>query len=381
MKTWPVQDLCYKCHGRLDEEKSVHTPVKKGACKDCHDPHSSEFAPLLIAEKATLCFECHKADKLKHGKFAHSPFEESKCLSCHEAHNAENAPILKDSGKALCFSCHAPKATAANGVRAAYRIDLSKKKVHKPVQGDGTCQACHSQQHGADNKDLLLTKTTPETCFKCHAKFDDFAYQHGAVKTGKCTTCHDPHSADEDGLLRASRQKKLCFLCHVDDVSKKRVIHKPILEKGCTACHDPHGADYPFDLTDGEGKALCYKCHKPVDKVAKPHAALLRDGCTGCHDPHGTNNAKLLGQPTNALCISCHETQKDGAHVVFAGQVSHKTFGGSDPKHKEKEFSCVSCHDPHGTDNPKLFYFGSTKAGMCVYCHGEKPRQASASKP
>ena len=372
LKTWPLEKLCYSCHARVDDEKSVHAPVKSGDCKGCHDPHSSEFAPLLIAEKATLCFECHKQDKLKHGKASHAPFAEGKCLSCHEVHSAESAPLLKASGKQLCLTCHDVKSTDPAAARRVFRIDLAKKKIHKPLQGDGTCQTCHTQQHGGKTKSLLVTLTAPELCFKCHAKFDDLPFVHGAVKTGKCTTCHDPHSGDEDGLLRATRQKKLCFLCHVDDMSKRRVIHKPILEKGCTACHDPHGSDYPYDLIDGEGKEVCYKCHKPVDKVKQPHAALIRDGCTGCHDPHGSNNAKLLSQPINALCISCHERQKDGTHVSAP---AHKMFGGSDPKHREKEFSCVSCHNPHGTDNPKLFYFGSSAKGMCVYCHGDKTKQ------
>ena len=374
MKVWPLEKNCYGCHARVDDEKSVHTPVKSGDCKGCHDPHSSEFPPLLIAEKATLCLECHKRDKLKHGKASHAPFEEGKCLSCHEVHSAESAPLLKASGKQLCLTCHGTRSTDPAAARTAFRIDLGKKQVHKPLQGDGTCQTCHTQQHGGQTKALLLTKTEPDNCYKCHQKFDDLAYQHGAVKTGKCTVCHDPHSADEAGLLRASKQQKLCFLCHVDDMSKRRVIHKPITEKGCTACHDPHGADYPFNLTDGEGKDLCYKCHKPVDKVQRPHAALARGGCTGCHDPHGSNNANLLSQPINALCISCHEKQKDGSHVSAP---AHKMSGGSDPKHRQKEFSCVSCHDPHGTDNPRLFYFGTTSKGMCVYCHGDKTRQAA----
>jgi predicted CXXCH cytochrome family protein len=382
MKNWPLEKVCYGCHARVDEEKSVHTPVKSGDCKGCHDPHSSEFPSLLVAEKKSLCFECHKQEKLKHGKNSHAPFTEGKCLSCHEVHSGESAPLLKASGKQLCLSCHDPKSKDAAAPRTAYRIDLGKKKVHNPLKGDGTCQTCHTQQHGSANKSLLLTKTTPDTCFKCHQKFDDLPYQHGAVKTGGCAVCHDPHSSDEGGLLRVSKQQKLCFLCHVDDMSKRRVIHKPIQEKGCTACHDPHGADYPFNLTDGEGKDLCYKCHKPVDKVKQPHAAITRDGCVGCHDPHGANNAKLLNQTVNALCASCHDKQKDGTHVTFAGQPPHKMFGGSDPKHKEREFSCVSCHSPHGTDNPKLFYFGNTKAGMCVYCHGEKPRrEAKAAVP
>ena len=103
--------------------------MKSGKCLGCHDPHSSETPPLLIAEKASLCFECHKQEKLKHGKFSHSPFEENKCLSCHEVHSAEKAPLLKSAGKELCLSCHDSKATGSTITRAAARIDLKKKKV------------------------------------------------------------------------------------------------------------------------------------------------------------------------------------------------------------------------------------------------------------
>lgn len=373
LKTWPLRNLCSRCHARVDDGKSVHAPVKRGDCKGCHDPHSSEFAPLLIAETSKLCFECHEPDKLKHGKADHPPFAEGRCLECHEAHSAESAPLLKATGRALCLSCHAARAPSAM-VRPSFRIDLARKKVHKPLQGEGDCLACHSQKHGADNRALLKTRTAPETCFKCHAKFDDLPYQHGAVKTGRCTVCHDPHSADESGLLRTS-SREVCFLCHQDDVSGRRLVHKPIRDKGCTACHDPHGADHPFNLIDGEGKDLCSKCHKPVDRVRRPHAALTRDGCTGCHDPHGSDYPGLLGKSVNSLCISCHEKQATGAHVSSPPLPPHKMSGGTDPKHRNREFSCISCHDPHGTDNPGLFYFGSSKAGMCVYCHGDKARE------
>ena len=377
MKAWPVEETCYKCHARV-EEKSVHSPVRKGDCKGCHDPHSSPFAPLLVAEKSKLCFECHKPEKLKHGKVDHTPFAEGKCLGCHDAHGSDAAPVLKAGGKELCLSCHDVKAASPIKVRPAFRVDLGKKKIHKPVQS-GDCQDCHTQKHGADNRNLLKTATSPETCYRCHQKFDDLPHQHGAVKTGKCTVCHDPHSANEAGLLRASKKDQVCFLCHKDDLTGRRLIHKPVQEKGCTACHDPHGSDYAFNLIDGEGKDLCYKCHKPVDKVRRPHAALTRDGCTGCHDPHGSNLPALLGKSVNALCTSCHEAQATGTHVSTP---PHKMSGGSDPKRKDREFSCISCHNPHGTDNPGLFYFGSTKQGMCVYCHGDKLRErAQAVRP
>jgi len=377
MKTWPLEASCYRCHPRLDDDKSVHAPIKKGDCKGCHDPHSSEFAPLLVAEKGKLCFECHKADKLKHGKAAHTPFAEGRCLDCHDPHRSEAAPVLRASGKALCLECHGPKASGAAAARAPFRIDLGKKKVHKPLQGDGTCQTCHTQKHGGATRALLTAPTAAQTCFKCHQKYDDLPYVHGAVKTGKCTGCHDPHSADEPGLLRASKKQQVCFACHKDDLTGRRVIHKPIEEKGCTACHDPHGGDHPFSL-EAEGKDLCHKCHKPVGKVQRPHAALTRYGCTGCHDPHGSDNPALLGVRTNPLCISCHEKQRTGDHFATP---AHKMSGGSDPKHREKEFSCVSCHDPHGTDNPKLFYFGTSAKNMCVYCHGDKTKNLTRAAP
>jgi predicted CXXCH cytochrome family protein len=115
-----------------------------------------------------------------------------------------------------------------------------------------------------------------------------------------------------------------------------------------------------------------------VGEVARPHAALTRDGCTACHDPHGSNNAGLLAASVNALCSGCHEQQKLGDHV---SKPAHKIAGGSDPKHRDREFNCISCHDPHGTDNPKLFYFGSTPQGMCVYCHEKRGSTVSRSGP
>ena len=103
--------------------------------------------------------------------------------------------------------------------------------------------------------------------------------------------------------------------------------------------------------------------------MKRPHAALARYGCTACHDPHGAPEEGLLLKPVNTLCVSCHAEQKDGTHVTALVPKGHKVAGGRDQHKRGRDFNCVSCHNPHGTDNPKLFYYGTSGKDMCTYCH------------
>jgi predicted CXXCH cytochrome family protein len=110
-----------------------------------------------------------------------------------------------------------------------------------------------------------------------------------------------------------------------------------------------------------------------MDAGKVKHAALERYGCTGCHDPHGTANRYLLAKPVNDLCTSCHPAQNDGLHVTkMAGAKGHVISGLLDPRRPDRQLSCASCHNPHGSDNPKLFYLGATPMEACDGCHGNK---------
>jgi predicted CXXCH cytochrome family protein len=297
---------------------------------------------------------------------------EGRCLDCHDPHRSDYKAQAVEKGRKLCLTCHDAKAKPGPAVASAqFRLDLSKKVVHKPVANDD-CQSCHTQQHSSDNPGLLL-KPVLDTCFRCHTRFDEmYKFQHGAARLGRCTVCHEPHSSDNRALLATAKINDLCFTCHADDVTRRAWVHKPIQDKGCTACHDAHGGDFRFNLADAEGNDLCLKCHKDVGVKAKvKHKALDRYGCTACHDPHGADRAKGLIAATNDLCISCHRAQADGSHIPgFAG---HKVGGGLDPRRKGQDFSCVSCHAPHGSANPKLFYAGATPQESCKYCHSNLP--------
>ena len=182
--------------------------------------------------------------------------------------------------------------------------------------------------------------------------------------------------------MAAATPAATCFTCHQDDLTGRKVIHKP-LEKGCDQCHLPHGGPNRHLLRGGEGKKACQACHQtPVDAGKVKHAALERYGCTGCHDPHGTANRFLLTKKTNDLCAGCHPGQADGRHVTSLNPRGH-TVGGSglaDPRKPDRPFTCAACHNPHGSDFPNFFYSGSSPIESCDGCHGDKTGKNPAVK-
>ena len=366
-------ELCYGCHKRKDQQKSVHTAIRQGSCLSCHAPHSSAHPGLLRERRERICFDCHDEDGLVSKPVKHAPVMEGLCVDCHDPHGGNlPANVRAESGTALCLRCHDAKAPESKGSPGpAYRIDLRKPVVHAAFKRVD-CLGCHVAGHGAD-RPKLLKKNPVDLCNGCHPRRDQAKFPHSAVVLGECVVCHDPHASDQPKLITRPTVQATCFLCHQDDLTGRKVLHAPVV-KGCDQCHDPHGAANRFALKGGEGKASCYKCHKPVDGGKVKHAALERYGCTGCHDPHGTGHAGLLPKKVNALCVACHPQESDGRHVspVLTGR-SHPVDGNlDDPRRRGREFSCASCHNPHGSDNPRLFYLGATPMESCDGCHGDK---------
>ena len=233
------------------------------------------------------------------------------------------------------------------------------------------CLGCHDGGHSSDSP-KFLKKAPVDLCYGCHERKDKAKFPHSAVILGDCVVCHDPHSSDQPKLVAKATTQETCFQCHADDLTGRKVIHAAAA-KGCDQCHEPHGSANRFGLKAVEGRQGCYKCHKPVDAGKVKHAALERYECTGCHDPHGTGNGALLGLKVNALCTSCHPGQKDGTHVTPVVATGHVIGGAlNDPRREGRAFSCASCHNPHGSDNPKLFYYGTSAMQSCDGCHGDK---------
>lgn len=310
------EDLCFGCHEDKRDmmlEDNLHTPVAKGDCVGCHDPHQSANQFTLKGDGSELCYTCH--DRAEFGKeFVHGPVAVGDCNVCHNPHASENAFQLNDPAETICFNCHAEQADIPG-----------RRHAHKPVT-DG-CPTCHSP-HSADAA-FMLKADPPELCYGCHSNISghlNMEYQHDPVATGQCHKCHDVHGSENPRLFPRP-QMDLCLSCH-DDLSEylAETSHKhgPVKDGDCNACHDPHGSTnhkilrkyFPEEFYmpyDADNFAICFDCHNRDLAMSELTTTLtdFREGdrnlhylhvnkdvkgrsCKACHQPHASNQEKHI---------------------------------------------------------------------------------------
>jgi predicted CXXCH cytochrome family protein len=380
--------LCLDCHNQFKEKLTkpfVHTPVKKGECSGCHNPHASSHGQFLGDDAGRICFSCHADIVPEKTVSTHAAVVAGECVKCHDPHSSAHKNNLLEAGSKLCFGCHQ---------ELGQRLATAKYR-HKPV--DQNCLTCHDA-HASTTAGALLGKAVPEACTGCHNPASaSFLGQHMNYPVGKarCTTCHDPHGSNSPGLLYDNFHKpvanKMCNQCHLEpnspepfktkkpgfelckgchnstfnDFSAKKRIHWPMFgEVGCANCHEPHASPQK-GLLRKPMLTLCGECH--ADTIARQDKSLLKhqpikDGeCSSCHDPHASNNLHLFLQPSvNDLCGSCHDWHKHSTHPIGEKAV--------DPRNPNLTLDCTSCHRSHGTEY-KMMMYTPTVSEMCTQCH------------
>jgi predicted CXXCH cytochrome family protein len=174
-----------------------------------------------------------------------------------------------------------------------------------------------------------------DECAKCHAALFQKSSVHGAVSLG-CKSCHVPMDAESPHKVRGKVAKGLpmeanaqCLTCHEKKHFEGKVVHGPVAAGLCLACHDPHASD---------------------------HLGLLR-------------------KPPAEQCLDCHPEVSKGPHVIAGFSRSGHPLGENgktkqteDPLRPGRKFYCVSCHEPHSSELPRLNRFPK---GMdsCLKCH------------
>jgi predicted CXXCH cytochrome family protein len=109
------------------------------------------------------------------------------------------------------------------------------------------------------------------------------------------------------------------------------------------------------------GIDLCLACHKDFRSKmneGRSHAPAKQD-CLTCHKPHYSAVTALLTVPEQPLCAGCHETSTGSFTAAHAG-ISADVM------------SCVKCHNPHASKDPKYFkdvMHAPYAARSCVPCH------------
>lgn len=362
----PATELtCQGCHP-VEIFETPHQPAEEGRCLACHDPHDRSKKSQHLWEKRqdAVCEGCH--ERQDGHDYTHTEVLLGRCSGCHQPHGADQEFLLKgETPTDACVDCH----------EAQFDEDTHD---HWPAYV-GRCDACHDP-HGSNEPGALILPVK-DTCYQCHPSKETGDQVHSAVVLGRCAECHDPHGSEQDRKLRANPVSGVCFRCHNDDITGRPVVHKPIADGRCITCHDPHTSPTPKNLR-AEVNVTCGMCHpdKYRPDVETPHPAVLTYGCTVCHDPHASDYPFRLRKPIIELCTTCHVGFDDGYHVVQRPQGGGHPIGGKDdPLRPGRELVCSSCHDPHGTDNPRMWYRAFERPALCVECHRSELAPSSTS--
>jgi predicted CXXCH cytochrome family protein len=73
---------------------------------------------------------------------------------------------------------------------------------------------------------LMNEPSIADQCRKCHADLSKHLHPVTSDKPTPdgtpltCTSCHDPHSAEHEGLLRFDGKRDLCVQCHETSMTK-----------------------------------------------------------------------------------------------------------------------------------------------------------------
>ena len=222
-------------------------------------------------------------------------------------------------------------------------------------------------------------------CLKCHGKLKKEKVVHAALDMG-CTSCHTgvdaktvPHKIKVTGSKGLSAaQPDLCYGCHDKALFSKKTVHAAV-GMGCTSCHNPHSSKNA-KLLISEAPDLCMTCHdKAAFSKKTVHAPVAGGMCLSCHSPHSSDEMALLLKKPVEVCLECHSDVTTKPHAIGGFSAEGHPLGLSkkkskkekhDPARPDKPFYCGSCHNPHSTEEPRLFRFNAqTAMGLCSHCH------------
>lgn len=287
-----------------------------------------------------------------------------------------NAKAEDYIGDKACAECHTDVSEHFHGSgHATFSEDPSL-----PLTKQG-CEGCHGpgKAHAAEQRGetpenapeptdptiIGYTKLTgaqaSAACLRCHGDVMTQAHWHKTTHGQadvSCVSCHQIHPATEDfgaprgdrgvvlkqvfpaarpatALLKAD-EATLCSKCHAGEVAKFRLQSRHPVPEGrmvCSDCHDIHPAKAKSATKGGhqqvgtllEGtpkhvgmvKESCVTCHGdkagPFAFEHDPVAGWTGHGCVECHNPHGSQNPRLLKAFSRGMCAQCH-TDKGANH-------------------------------------------------------------------
>jgi predicted CXXCH cytochrome family protein len=256
---------CVTCHDPHQSsspkllQKFVHAPFAGGTCDTCHAAPKDGKVVLTQTDSKALCVTCHEeqAKKIETAKVQH-PGAQGDCIACHNPHGGKTPGFIQPNPVSACLSCHADQAE-----------QHKKKHLHQPAFEQG-CATCH-EPHGGDNAKLLRAKTVNSLCLECHSpdaqpkKVEGepmFTIFNGQVKLPDTYFAKVSHLPIKYGRGHPIERHPVQDQMDPMDTSKVRVAIN------CSTCHQPHSSEQPGLLIRDQANNMefCATCHKDLGK-------------------------------------------------------------------------------------------------------------------
>ncbi len=186
-----------------------------------------------------------------------------------------------------------------------------------------------------------------ETCLTCHPTKNEGRFVHSAVGMG-CQNCHRAASENNKTTISfVAVGADLCAMCH--EVKHAQVVHKPYHDGQCLICHNPHASEFRAQARATVG-SLCLSCHgigRPDVRVnGQAQTVSLLDG--RAYDLMSFEQAPKVG----------------GSHAQLSLQTpAGRAALAKGSKKPDAAPSCISCHDPHASDEKYLLHKRAASGG------------------
>ncbi|MFC1475079.1 cytochrome c3 family protein, partial [Candidatus Zixiibacteriota bacterium] len=253
--------------------------------------------------------------------------DDETCLGCHDEMEKTlsftphrlSSQYNSTSSDVSCISCH------SNG--AVHADDPSEDNIGNPMRQSGN--------------EAVMACTE---CHQAHVELDNFGNDSHNLMQLNCSSCHKVHGRKQSLLVDDGA--KFCLKCHADvkaDFSRRS--NHPLKQGNltCLSCHKftkKSDDNFSYDVN-----GVCQDCHQDksgpflYEHESVNAYSVEGSGCVECHAPHGSENDRLLRQPGDAICSSCHMVPQHTA--VYHDFIS---------------YGCLSCHtQTHGSFTSNLF--------------------------
>ncbi len=283
-------------------------------------------------------------------------------------------------------------------------------KAYKPanfnLDWSTACAGCHTTNMNTPN---LVWSEPGIGCEACHGPGREHAVNKGEktkIVSSKdadiCGQCHGGNDAQTGGKLMSDGTKWVVGFRPGMKLSQIPGIQLTPVDPNKTppdsSINASHLRNYNMWAVSGHSKALsaiikneratadCYGCHsaegflaklqgKKIDIEKKETFSTLT--CVTCHEPHNSDNPYQSVMDPEKLCNSCH-TQE----AVLQGKGAR---GIEETRSFHSAIPCVSCHMTEGNHLMKVIRpdapdLSETRTDTCTTCHKDRNKKARAAQ-